>query len=347
MLAAMTRKSTRPVPKKKLAPKKSARTRAPRRLLVPFDAKERSGLKAEVARRKTEDPTAKVTEELVVRQLVRNNFCTPSAESTQPKTRSNDPKVVQTKPTKDQYGKKMTVRVGTAVQVFRWVGPRTFMQGSPKGEAGRWDDEGPQREVELTRGYWLGETPVTQAFWKAVMGTNPSRFQGDDKPTEMVSWDDTKAFCSKLNALAPGLDVRLPTEAEWENACRAGTTKATWVGDLTLSSDGVRAPELDELAVYYGNSPDGTMPVRSKQPNPWGFSDMLGNVYEWCEDFFGLYEAGPVVDPTGPVRGSTRVIRGGCWYSLARSVRAASRNGDDARLRDDSLGFRLARGHQA
>ena len=124
-------------------------------------------------------------------------------------------------------------------QRMRWIPPGTFRMGSPKTERGRWRDEGPQHDVTLSRGYWLGETPVTQALWVAVMGENPSRFRGEQpedlqRPVERVSWDDCQGFLDRLNAQVPGLAARLPTEAEWERACRAGTTAATWVGELVV-----------------------------------------------------------------------------------------------------------------
>ena len=305
-----------------------------------LDATEHARLNAEVTRRKVAAPSTRVTRESVVRSLIRDHLCAPGA-GTVPSTTA-----ALTKPVKDKFGRKMTVRVGAVEQVFRWVPPGSFTQGSPKGEAGRWDDEGPQHEVKLS-GYWVADTPVTQALFEAVMGSNPSRFKGPERPVETVSWDDAKSFIVKLNALAPGLDARLPTEAEWENACRAGTTTATWVGDLDLDPNGGRAGVLDPIAFYWGNGPDGTRSVKGKQPNPLGLYDMLGNVYEWCGDFFGPYAAGRLTDPTGPTEGSLRVIRGGSWYGDARYVRAANRGGLAPQNRLDDLGFRLARGHQA
>lgn len=326
---------------KKAAPKPAAHT-----VHAVLDDTEHAGLNAEVTRRNAEKPTVKVTRESVVRALVRVHLCAPMTEATSPKNGSAALTVVQTKPVKDNIGRKMTMRVGAVEQVFRWVPPGTFAMGSPEGEAGRWDDEGPQHEVELRSGYWMADTPVTQALWEAVMGKNPSRFPGAERPVENVSWDDSQGFIAKMNALAPGLNLRLPTEAEWENACRAGTTTATWVGDLNIDPNGGRAGVLDPIAWYWGNSPDGTRPVKGKQPNPLGLYDMLGNVYEWCVDFFGAYEAGRLTDPTGPAEGSHRVIRGGSWLSDAWYVRAAPRDDYAPQFRLDYLGFRLARGHQ-
>jgi formylglycine-generating enzyme required for sulfatase activity len=350
MVAAMPKKKPtikKPTAKKKPQAKKAAPKPSGRTVRAILDAEENAGLNAEVSRRKAEEPAAKVTRESVVRYLVRTHLCTPTTATTQPLQGSGAAlTVVQTKPVDDKHGRKMTVKVGTLVQVFRWVPPGIFTQGSPETEAGRWSDEGPQRKVKFKNGYWLADTPVTQALWEAVMGKNPSRFKGSELPVETVSWDECYDFIAKLNTLAPSLNLRLPTEAEWENACRAGTTTATWVGDLSLTGDGIRAPELDPIAWYYGNSPEGTQPVRGKQPNPLGLYDMLGNVYEWCQDFFGPYEAGRLTDPTGPAEGSGRVIRGGSWDSYAGDVRAADRRVDAPQLRHGGLGFRLARGHQ-
>ncbi len=266
----------------------------------------------------------------------------------------------------DPHGVFMGFAVGSVVQRLRWVPPGTFLMGSPEHEAGRHDDEGPQHRVTLTEGLWLADTPVTQALWEAVTGENPSRFASPERPVEQVSWDDCQQFIARLNALVPGLDARLPTEAEWEYACRAGTETATWAGDLEILGQN-DAPVLDAIAWYGGNSghgfeladgydssgwPEkqydhtraGTRPVKGKQPNPLGLYDMLGNVYECCEDRWGAYHGAPATDPTGPSSGSYRVIRGGSWLSYARLVRAAIRFAYAPVVRVDSLGLRLARG---
>lgn len=204
----------------------------------------------------------------------------------------------------DRYGVFQGFAVDGVVQRMRWVPPGTFTMGSPETEAGRWKDEGPQHEVVLSRGYWLADTPCTQALWQAVMGSNPSRFVSPERPVENVSWDDCQVFLAKLAGRVHGLGARLPTEAEWERACRAGTTQATWLGDLEILGKN-NAPLLDPIAWYGGNycsinfnldnghditgefwkekqyqqTKGGTHPVRFKRPNPWGLFDMLGNVF--------------------------------------------------------------------
>jgi len=227
---------------------------------------------------------------------------------------------------------------------MRWIPPGTFLMGSPETERGRFRNEGPQHEVILTHGFWLGETSVTQALWVAVMGENPSGFRGEEldyleRPVEQVSWEDCQVFLSRVNAQVAGLGARLPTEAEWERACRGGTQGATWAGEL---SGEVKAPDLDAIAWYRGNSGGRTHPVGRKAPNPYGLHDMLGNVYEWCQDAWpNPYGPERAVDPVSPGQGSYRVLRGGSWYGIARLVRAAGRFTYPRAGRFDSLGFRL------
>ncbi|HPC91616.1 MAG TPA: bifunctional serine/threonine-protein kinase/formylglycine-generating enzyme family protein [Myxococcota bacterium] len=205
----------------------------------------------------------------------------------------------------------------------------TFMMGSPKEEDGRYSDE-KQHKVTLTSPFEMMVTPVTQSLWQFVMGNNPSHFKGPDLPVERVSWNDVQDFIGKLNQMLGTNNLRLPTEAEWEYACRAGTT-AAWYG------------ELDKIAWYGDNSGGKTHPVGTKAPNAWGLYDMLGNVWEWCQDWYGAYPSGSVTDPTGPSTGSYRVFRGGSWSSRAWVVRAAYRHYDDPGYRSDALGLRLAR----
>jgi formylglycine-generating enzyme required for sulfatase activity len=180
------------------------------------------------------------------------------------------------------------------------------------------------------------------------MGENPSRYRGErpddlERPVERVSWKGCQHFFDALKFDVIGLAARLPTEAEWERACRAGTTTATWVGEL---SGEVEAPELDAIA-WYGNSGGETHPVGRKAPNPYGLHDMLGNVWEWCADNRRPYTAAPVTDPVGDEQGPFRVNRGGSWSSHARNARAACRFAHSRDDRGDFLGFRLAGGQAA
>ena len=214
----------------------------------------------------------------------------------------------------------------------------SFVMGSPEDEDGRFDDdEGPQREVTLSRGFWMGKYEVTQGEWEAVMGSNPSWFSdcGPRCPVEYVSWEDVQVFVGRLNeraaAAGSAARYRLPTEAEWEYAARAGTT-------------GARHGELDDIAWWSGNSGGNPQPVGGKRANAWGLHDMLGNVWEWTADWFDRYPSGAVTDPTGPSTGSIRVVRGGGWDSFrARSVRSAYRNSIWPGGRHHYVGFRLVR----
>ncbi len=207
-----------------------------------------------------------------------------------------------------------------------------FTMGSPSHERRRDNDER-QHGVTLTKAFWMGETEVTQGLWKAVMGSNPSYFKGDDLPVEQVSWNDIQEFIRKLNRTGSGNRYRLPTEAEWEYAARAGSTTRFSFGD----DEG----RLGDYAWYRGNSGKRTHRVAQKKPNNWGFYDMHGNVWEWVQDWQGDYPSGSVIDPKGPSNGSYRVLRGGCWLNGARRCRSAYRLGSRPVFRDYFLGFRL------
>jgi sulfatase modifying factor 1 len=237
----------------------------------------------------------------------------------------------------DAVGTWATASLNGALVKFRYCPSGRFSMGSPVSEDGHFDDEGPQHEVVLTRGYWLSETPVTQSVWQTVMGNNPSKFTGAEHPVENVSWHDCHQFLARVNSQQPRLELRLPTEAEWEYACRAETTDPTWLG---ANFDGV----LREIAWYDQNSGGRTRPVKQKACNPWGFYDMLGNVWEWCSDWNDGYVTGCVVDPAGPATGDERVSRGGSWNDDARYARAANRAALDPGSCSGRLGFRLARG---
>ncbi len=235
----------------------------------------------------------------------------------------------------DKFGSWADLTLDGVTQRLRWSEPGSFMMGSPEDEEGLWAYEGPRHKVTLTKGFWLFDTPVTQALWEGVMGNNPSRFKGADRPVERVSWDDTQAFLDRINSRVPGLEFTLPTEAQWEYACRAGTDGPNYLGG---------ADRLAELAWYDENNGRETHPVKGKAPNDWGLYDMLGNVWEWCDDGRRAYDGAPVTDPAGSQQtGSSRALRGGSWNASARGVRAAGRVAVTPDDRDDNIGFRCAR----
>ena len=258
----------------------------------------------------------------------------------------------------------------TATQRMRWCPLGQFWMGSPKREPGRWSGEGSRHKVTLQDGFWLADTPCTQALWAAAMGDNPSAFKSPMRPVETISFADVETFLKTVNAAAPGLDLVLPSEAQWEYACRAGTKTATYAGAIDILGRN-NAPVLDAIAWYGGNSgmdfdlenganssdwPEkqydhkaaGTHPVMGKDPNPWGLFDTLGNVWEWCADaWHGSYEGASADGAARPGgEAAQRVVRGGSWGNGARGARAACRNGAVPSSCDASLGFRLARGHE-
>jgi formylglycine-generating enzyme required for sulfatase activity len=217
----------------------------------------------------------------------------------------------------------------------------TFTMGSPADEVGRFNDEGPQTEVTISKSFWLGKTEVTQGQWESVMGGNPSHFKGPDLPVEQVSWEDAMAFCEVLTQrerdagrLPEGYVYTLPTEAQWEYACRAGTTTRFSFGD----SDS----DLGDYGWYGGNSGNQTHPVGEKLANPWGLYDMHGNVNEWCRDWSGNYSGGTITDPAGADSGSLRILRGGFFNDVAGLCRSASRSRSWPLLTLTYVGFRVA-----
>ncbi len=210
---------------------------------------------------------------------------------------------------------------------FVHLEPGIFTMGAPPAEKDSWIDEQPH-QVTLTRGFWIQTTEVTQWQWRWVMGTNRSWFRGDDRPVEMASWDDCQEFIRRLNQREPGKNYRLPTEAEWEYACRAGTRDSLY-------------GERDEISWNSENAGSKTQPTGQRKPNAWGLYDMIGNVWEWCADRYGNYPAGPVTDPTGPKRGKARVLRGGSWYGVAYYCRAAKRSYHEPMVRGPEVGLRL------
>ena len=226
------------------------------------------------------------------------------------------------------------VITNTIGMTLRLVKPGKFMMGSPGNEEDRHDDE-TQHEVVLTKPFYMGAYEVTQAQFEKIMGINPSNWKGGKLPVETVSWNQATEFCQKLSAREPSLTYRLPTEAEWEYACRAGTkTRFYWGDDLYYSMIG-------QYAFYNVNSGSQTNEVGQKKPNAWGLFDMSGNVYEWCADWFGDYSTGRATDPRGASSGLFRVERGGSWLNDPQGCRSAFRDICSPYFRYRNLGFRV------
>lgn len=260
-------------------------------------------------------------------------------------------------------GTRIVWKINGVEFAFRYCPAGTFEMGSPENEEGRDSDE-TLHDVTITRGYWILETPVTQKMYEAVIGKNPSAFSAlgecankvagldaSDFPVETVSWGDATAFCEKLNALnvvSEELNVvsaehefRLPTEAEWENACRAGAkTPFPWGSTLNgveANCNGTLPYGTDEPGPYL----ERPSAVRLYKPNAWGLYDMCGNVWEWCADRYGEYDTASTQDPTGPTTGDERVMRGPGWCSPAQNCRAAKRCNEDPANRYFYSGFRV------
>lgn len=251
----------------------------------------------------------------------------------------------------DRCGLWQAFEVAGVRQVLRWIPPGRFLMGSTESEPGRSDGE-LQHWVVLTRGFWLADTACTQALWQAVTGNNPGRFEGgDEAPVERVSWDDVmRRFLPALNERVKGLEAMLPSEAQWEYACRAGSAGPFWFGE-----------QIDSKQVNFdGNHPmpsgrkgeyrERTVGVKVLPANGWGLYQMHGNVLEWCADGFRPYVVGEAVDPVhhadessavGPDR---RMLRGGSWVNVAHHCRSASREALVPLARLVNIGFRLARG---
>ena len=240
-----------------------------------------------------------------------------------------------------QPPKELTNSIGMKLVL---ISKGTFMMGSPESEEGRRENE-TQHEVTISNDYYLGAYEVTQTQYQTVIGNNPSCYQGAlvgnqnaDLPVENVSLDDAVEFCKKLTELPEekkaGRVYHLPTEAQWEYACRAGSK--------TIYSFDDEEGLLPEYGWFKRNSSQRTHTVGLLEPNAWGLYDMHGNVWEWCSDWYGEYPKGAVSDPTGPTMGTDRVNRGGCWLYLAANCRSASRNWAKSSYQDGLLGFRVA-----
>jgi formylglycine-generating enzyme required for sulfatase activity len=212
-----------------------------------------------------------------------------------------------------------------------------FLMGSPRSEAGRGRDEGPQFQVTITKPFYLGVYEVTQGQYKEIVGGNPSYFGkcGGNCPVENLTWDDIQTFIQKLNAEENTTKYRLPTEAEWEYACRAGTQ--------TAFSFGNNENDLNEYGWYWKNADDKTHPVGEKKPNAWGLYDMHGNVEEWLQDWYGEYTEYPKTDPKGAAKRGEKVFRGGSWFRNPKVARCAHRASDETDNWSLKVGFRLLR----
>ena len=233
---------------------------------------------------------------------------------------------------------------GRAEMAFVYIGPGTFTMGSPDSDPWGAAWEKPQHEVTITRGFYLGKYEVTQGQWEAVMGTTPWAGRGDvlenpDHPAVYVSWEDVQGFIEALNLAANGDLYRLPTEAEWEYACRAGTTARWSFGD----DDSLAGDYAWYLENASERGEDYAHRVGTKKPSPWGLYDMHGNVWEWCRDWYAstYYSTSPGVDPQGPESGTFRVVRGGFFGRHAQHVRSALRDSPPPSARDGRVGFRL------
>lgn len=233
----------------------------------------------------------------------------------------------------DRYGVFADIEISGVTQRMRWIPPGRFLMGSPLDEPGRFDDEGPQHDVTLTEGFWLADTACTQALWTAVSDENPSWFKDDPQlPVENVSWDDvTGQFLSALTRQLHEAEVFLPTELQWEYACRAGTTTMFEFGDV-----------FDPSRANISGGVGKTVLVRQFSPSRWGLYQMHGNVHEWCADASRRYTEKSVTDPEGSQDGSDRVLRGGSWDDGARWSRSACRDGGPRRRRRGYFGFRFA-----
>jgi formylglycine-generating enzyme required for sulfatase activity len=234
---------------------------------------------------------------------------------------------------------------GTGIEMVL-IPPGMYQRGcTPSDQYSCWSGESPVHQVTLTQAFYLGRTEVTQAQWVATMGNNPSSFQSassavpasevPNRPVERVSWNDIQPFCTATG-------MRLPTEAEWEYAYRAGTTTAFhgWPANPNGTNDD---SQLGTIAWFGSNSGSQTRPVGGKAANGFGLFDVSGNVWEWCQDWYGSYTSGPQTNPTGPATGSGRVLRGGHWYSSSNYCRASSRGGNTPVSRFLYVGFRVAR----
>jgi formylglycine-generating enzyme required for sulfatase activity len=225
---------------------------------------------------------------------------------------------------------------------FIWIPPGRFFMGSPQNEPGRGRDE-LRRKVTLTKGFYMQTTEVTQRQWRKVTGKEPSfhRDCGEDCPVEMVSWHDVQDFILLMNRQETGRHYRLPTEAEWEYACRSGTETPFSFGKCLTTAQANYEGDYPLPGCAKGGYLGRPVPVAGLLPNAWGLYDMHGNVWEWCQDRYAPYDPTLVIDPKGPGSGNRRVIRGGCWFDFANACRSARRAAYPPGTAFNSLGLRL------
>ena len=237
----------------------------------------------------------------------------------------------------DNFGLSTEVYVDDSVSfTLRWINPGSFIMGMPfetythlLDDYEEQEDEAELHKVLLTRGFWLAETPCTQALWTTIMGKNPSHFKGPNRPVEKVSWQNVESFMKKLNERIPKLNACLPTEAQWEYACRAGCQEAIYA-------------DADQIAWHANNSRRRTHNVGLKLPNAWGLYDTIGNVWEFCHDWFSLYNCKQVIDPIGPENGTFKISRGGCFGHSPDTFSAGDRYYEKPTFKHKYLGFRIA-----
>ena len=233
--------------------------------------------------------------------------------------------------------KIVTLPDGNEIE-FIYIPPGSFKMGSNENEIDRHGDEGPVRNVHLTRGFYMGKYEVTQGQWMSVMGNNPSVFKNypdsEKYPVDMISWNKSQEFINRINELDLGT-FRLPTEAEWEYACRAGTNTRYYWG--TDSTDW----KVYDYAWAFSRAEGKSHEVGTKKANRWGLHDMSGNVWEWCQDWRGAYQENDTIDPGGAASGTKKIYRGGSWFNRPSTLRSANRNGHEPDVTGTNSGMRL------
>ena len=262
-----------------------------------------------------------------------SGYCNDAEVVVLPNPVEQEPLPLEQERKEGEAGYRMILTIHDVEYPFRWCPPGTFTMGSPVSEEGRNSDE-TQHQVTISHGFWMLETEVTLGMWESVMGSNPSAFIGGKLPVETVSWNDCQEFVQKLIGLdvAPaGYRFSLPTEAQWEYACRAGTTTPFHSGDT-----------IDRDMVNFGRNLGRTTAVGSYPANAWGLYDMHGNVWEWCLDLYDDYPPGSATDPLGDSSNTSRVLRGGGWFHIAGDCRSAIRRDREPSVRNNAVGMRLA-----